>query len=189
MANHATGNTSIKSFFSKAPTAQVAIGTATSLSSSLVHATTSTKPSDPPSVLSTPVPDSHLPQITTTPHTPAQLPLSPKSPLLAKLKAIISTLPDSVVTGTKEDDLAQFSGDPIHEVDEGEDAWEMIDRALNRVIGYGKTATEIENVIRRGRYGMDGMFSWLEKCIYELKIDEGLLENKVERMIGAMLQL
>ncbi len=36
---------------------------------------------------------------------------------------------------------------------------------------------------------MDGMLSWLKKCIYELKIDEGLLENKIERMINAMLEL
>ena len=65
----------------------------------------------------------------------------------------------------------------------------MIDRALNRVIGYGKTETEIEQIVRRGQYGMDGMLLWLEKCVYNLKIDESLLENKVDRIINAMLNL
>ena len=65
----------------------------------------------------------------------------------------------------------------------------MIDKALNHVIGYGMTATEIENIIRRGQYGMDGMLSWLEGCVYTFKMDEALLENKVECLINAMLNL
>ena len=36
---------------------------------------------------------------------------------------------------------------------------------------------------------MDGMLIWLKKCVYTLEIDESLLENKIERLIGAMLQL
>ena len=123
------------------------------------------------------------------PCTSSQQSFPAKSAFFAKLEVAISTLPVTVLIGTKEDDIAQFSGDPIHNLDDGEDAWEMIDKALNRVIGYGKTATEIEKMIRRGEYGMDGMLSWLNKCVYELKIDERLLENKVERLINAMLQL
>ena len=137
----------------------------------LVHAATFAGPSMSPSAPPPPV------------HHPV------KSALLSKLESAISTLPASVLVGTKEDDLAQFSGDPIHSLEEGDDTWEVIDKALNRVIGYGKTAAEIENIIRRGQYGMDGMLIWLKKCVYTLEIDESLLENKIERLIGAMLQL
>ena len=141
--------------------------------------------------MSPPVPsgsDNHSGSVL-TPFISSQQSSPTKSEFFAKLEAAISTLPATVLVGTKEDDIAQFSGDPIHSLDDGEDAWEMIDRALNRVIGYGKTASEIEKLIRRGEYGMDGMLSWLRKCVYELKIDERLLENKVERLINAMVQL
>ena len=71
MASRATQNTSIKSFFSKAPAAsQVAIGTGTSLSSMLVHATTLAKPRTPLSALSATSLDSHLPEISTIPALP-----------------------------------------------------------------------------------------------------------------------
>lgn len=170
-------NQTIRSFFSKAPTpSQVAIGSGTSLSTLLVQAATlshpTTAPSDPP----------QHPAV-------AQPSLPPKSALLAKLEVAISTLPDNIPIGTEEDAIAQFSGDPGNGLEDEEDAWEMIDKALNRVIGYGTTATEIENLIRRGCYGMDGMLSWLKECVYTLKIDEALLENKVERLISAMLKL
>ncbi|KJA13394.1 hypothetical protein HYPSUDRAFT_151636, partial [Hypholoma sublateritium FD-334 SS-4] len=104
-------------------------------------------------------------------------------------QAAISSLPDNIPIGTEEDTIAQFSGDPSSGLEDDEDGWEMVDKALNRVIGYGTTATEIENIIRRGRYGMDGMFLWLKECVYTLGIDEALLENKVDRLISAMLNL
>ena len=145
MATNAASNQSIKSFFSKAPTAaQVAIDTGTSLSSSLVHATAFAGPS-----MSPPVPSATAPQSGSVliPCTSSQQSFPAKSAFFAKLEVAISTLPVTVLIGTKEDDIAQFSGDPIHNLDDGEDPWEMIDKALNRVIGYGKTATEIEKLI------------------------------------------
>lgn len=36
---------------------------------------------------------------------------------------------------------------------------------------------------------MDGFIEWLCGCILGLKIDEALLENKVQRVIDAMVSL
>ncbi len=133
----------------------------------LIHATMLAKPHTPPSALLATSSDFHLPKVSEIHCTPFQQPSPAKSTLLTKLKGVISTLPDCVPIGTREDNLAQFSGDPIHKVDDGEDMWEMIDWALNCVIGLGKMVREIEDIIQKGQYRMDGMLLWLKKCIYE----------------------
>ena len=75
------------------------------------------------------------------------------------------------------------------EVEAGEDPWESLDPALNLVISYGASVGEIAGIIRHGDYGMDGMYQWLEKCVVELKVDEGLLEMKIQRLIDVMVLL
>ena len=87
------------------------------------------------------------------------------------------------------DILARFSVDPVLELEAGDDAWEMADRALNGVIGYCKTVEEIAKIIRRGLLGMDGLCRWLKLLVSELQIDEVLLEGKVKRLIDAMVLL
>ena len=99
-----------------------------------------------------------------------------------------NSLPDTVPLATAADTLAQFSADPIIDGDD-EDAWQMVDRTLNRIIGYGATIEEISALIRRGKFGMDGLCIWLEKCVSTLRIEEALLENKVNRLVEAMVLL
>jgi len=113
-------------------------------------------------------------------------PAAPQT-LLEKLRQVINNLPHSVQLGASTDILARFSGDPHSELEEGDEAWEMVDRALNRVIGFGATIEEISRMIRRGEFGMDGMLNWLTICIRQLNIDEVLLEMKIERLIEAMI--
>jgi hypothetical protein len=114
------------------------------------------------------------------------LPAAPQT-LLEKLHQVIDNLPHSVQLGASTDILACFSGDPRSELEEGDEAWEMVDRALNRVIGFGATIEDISRMIQRGEFGMDGMLNWLTICIRELNIDEVLLEMKMERLIEAMI--
>jgi hypothetical protein len=45
------------------------------------------------------------------------------------------------------DVLAQFSGNPVLELEAGQDAWEMADGALNGTIGYDKTVKDIAKII------------------------------------------
>ena len=113
----------------------------------------------------------------------------PTSALFQSLRNCIATLPTMVPLASKADLLARFSGDPMLEVEAGEDPWESLDRALNIVIGYGASVGEIAGIIRRGDYGIDGMYQWLKKCVVELKVDEGLLEMKIQRLIDAMILL
>ena len=110
------------------------------------------------------------------------LPATPQT-LLEKLRQVIDNLPHSVQLGASTDILARFSGDPRFELEEGDEAWKMVDRALNRVIGF----EDISGMIRRGEFGMDGMLNLLTICIRELNIDEVLLEMKIERIIKAMI--
>jgi hypothetical protein len=85
------------------------------------------------------------------------------------------------------DVLARFSGNPVLELETGQDAWEMADGALNGTIGYDKTVGDIAKIIRRGPRGMDGLCTWLRILVCELRVDEILLEGKIKRLIGAMV--
>jgi hypothetical protein len=79
------------------------------------------------------------------------------------LRNATNSLPHTVPLATITDTLAQFSGDPT--IDKGdEDAWGMpvVDRKLNKIIGYGTMIEEISTLIHRGRFGMDGLCCWLE---------------------------
>ena len=107
--------------------------------------------------------------------------------LLSKLERVSISLPLSTPEGTEIDALARFSGNPVLELEAGQDAWEMADRALNGAIGYGKTVEEIAQIIRRGPRGMDGLCKWLRILVSELQVDEVLLEGKIKRLISAMV--
>ena len=98
-------------------------------------------------------------------------------------------MPAEVPYGADSDDLAIFSGSPRAYIQQDDEAWENLDPVLNQVIGYGATPEIISQRIGRGKFGMDGMYSWLKVCVEELNISEGLLEGKIERLIDAMLLL
>jgi hypothetical protein len=109
--------------------------------------------------------------------------------LLTELARIAQTLPSSIPLAVPTDALAAYSGDPRMELDTDDDPWEMVDRTLNRTLGYGKTTSEIAALIRRGPLGIDGMVNWLRRAVFDLKINESLLEHKVRRLIDAMISL
>ena len=114
-------------------------------------------------------------------------PLAAPQTLLEKLCQVINNLPYSVQLGVSTDTLAHFSGDPHSELEEGDEAWEMVDRALNQVIGFGATIEDISGMIQQGEFGMDRMLNWLTICICQLNINEVLLEMKIEHLIEAMI--
>ena len=94
----------------------------------------------------------------------------------------------SVAIGNASDVFACFSGDPTTQLLPGHDAWEdLIDPTFNREIGFGRTTLEISALIRRGKYGMDGLCNWTESCFESLNIAPALLEARLEKVINAML--
>ena len=109
--------------------------------------------------------------------------------LIAQLRAATSQLPSAVALATSADELAHFSGDPKEESQTYGDPWEMVDRALNRVVGYGRTTADIARLVRRGPNGMDGLCNWLSVCVEKLDIDPALLEGKMKRLLDAVTLL
>jgi hypothetical protein len=108
--------------------------------------------------------------------------------LLSKLECVSISLPLSTPEGTEIDALGPcLVGTPLLELEAGQDAWKMVDHALNGVIGYGKTVEEIVQIIRRGPRGMDGLCKWLRILVSELQVDEVLLEGKIKCLISAMV--
>jgi hypothetical protein len=106
--------------------------------------------------------------------------------LLAQLRAAASNLSDSIALAKPSDDIARFSRDPEDESHSYEDPWEMVDNALNLLVGYGKSTTEVVGLIQRGQSGIDRLCNWLEICLDKLNIDAVLLEGKVTCIIDAM---
>ncbi|KAF7970371.1 hypothetical protein HWV62_24292 [Athelia sp. TMB] len=105
---------------------------------------------------------------------------------LQQLQTAVRRLPISVGLALPSDELARFSGDPVAAAEGFDDPWEMVDQALNSVIGFGKNEDEISRLVRRGPLGMDGLCNWLARCIAELKVDPILLEGKMQRLINAI---
>jgi hypothetical protein len=106
--------------------------------------------------------------------------------LIDRLRVAIRMLPITVLVGTEDDVLAQFARAPFVDPSEYDDAWEMVDKTLNGAIGYGMSVAAVSAIIRRGRFGMDGLCDWLETCILEYGINPNLLEGKVQRLLDAM---
>ena len=106
--------------------------------------------------------------------------------LIDQLRAATQELPNSIAIGTEEDILAQFAGPPIFDPNEHDDTWEMVDKTLNGVIGYGMSVAAVTAIIWRGVFGMEGLCTWLETCISEYRVDPVLLEGKVQHLLDAM---
>ncbi|KAF8153671.1 hypothetical protein BJ912DRAFT_476922, partial [Pholiota molesta] len=111
-------------------------------------------------------------------------------PLLQEIYRCICSLPLTVPLGAPSEPLAQFAHPPTAFVEEGQDPWEeVINPALDRVLGFGKNSDDIRALIRRGDYGMDGLYRYLKACISDLNIYAGLFEGKIRRLIDAMVEL
>lgn len=109
-----------------------------------------------------------------------------RSPLISRLQQAAAKLPVSIPVGLPDGPFARFSGSPSNDVAAGPDAWEVLDALFNNVIGFGVTPEELANTLCRGPYGIDGLCGWLDICVMDLHIDEGLLEGKVECLISAI---
>ena len=109
----------------------------------------------------------HYPLIDNNEDSPVQVLDRPPSSgsLINQLRAVTQSLPNSITIGIEDDVLAQFLQPLVVDPNECDDAWEMIDKILNGVIGYDMSVAGVTTIIRRGSLGMDGMCDWLEACI------------------------
>lgn len=109
---------------------------------------------------------------------------------LQELHRTIQTLPESVAAGLPSDTLSVFFTPAKDLLLDGQDAWEdVVNPTLDRVFGFGTSEEAVRALVRRGPYGMDGVYRYLASCISDLNINAGLFEGKVERLLKAMVEL
>ncbi|KAF8176492.1 hypothetical protein BJ912DRAFT_857405 [Pholiota molesta] len=127
-------------------------------------------------------------------HQPVQVPQSsPSIPaipcqhaatLLAQFRSRIEALPEDIPIASDDHPLAQFSGDPTGSVPEGEEAWEIWNGPLDTVLQ--KSPGELQNLVVRGKFGLEGLCNLLEYLARYHMIGGGLLEGKIGRLMNAM---
>jgi hypothetical protein len=106
--------------------------------------------------------------------------------LVQKLWRLAKGLPSSIPAGVSDELLSCFGGDPRQEVEEDEDPWEMVNRALDNALGYGKTPEYLVTCMCRGSLGIDGLCNWLELSICFLGVQGVLLELRVEKVMKSL---
>ena len=109
--------------------------------------------------------------------------------LIAELMAAAERIGLEVPTATESDEISGFgrvraeaecTGVPDNEI------WEAVNPGLDRLLGFGRPAVEVESIVRRGEMGVKGFCQYLTYLIEEKGIEGGLIEGKVKVLIGAI---
>jgi hypothetical protein len=113
--------------------------------------------------------------------------------ILGKLRTAISTLPLQVPVATQTDFLASFAVNPVDLVQPNRDPWEeFIHGHFDSFLLHGpqpRSTIELSELIRRGELGMDRFLIWLQRCFFELQISAAMVQDRVDRIIHAMVFL
>lgn len=109
------------------------------------------------------------------------------SSVITRLRNLTDNLPITVPLGVNNEPLSSFATSPVHSIPPGKDAWEsLVKPMLDRLVGFGKSTTEIGSFIRRGPLGTGGFCDWISVCIEDLGISTDILETRLERIMQAM---
>ncbi|KAF8173643.1 hypothetical protein BJ912DRAFT_931873 [Pholiota molesta] len=122
---------------------------------------------------------------------PSNVSLPKHIPFLEKLHFLIQQLPMSIPEALDSDNLAVLSGHPENIDDPSLDADELWENVLNQllksVFGWGApTEKDLQSVIRRGRKGLDGLYSFVRYFVVKRGVSEALFEGKLDYVIGAL---
>ena len=104
--------------------------------------------------------------------------------ILWKFRAHIEGLPLDVGEADYLHPLAEFAGDPVGCVEDGEDAWEKFDGPLNCLLQ--KPPDELQNLVRVGEKGLIGLCRLLEYLVVHHRLTGYLFEGKLERLMLAI---
>jgi len=102
--------------------------------------------------------------------------------LLGQLRNAIKTIPHSTPEGRPTDELARFSryaASTVCAAVSQDELWETVNPALDRMLGFGRSNQEIQELIRRGPFGVQGLCEYLELLVEEGGVVGGLVEGKV----------
>jgi len=119
---------------------------------------------------------------------PTLVAATPQSiPCLAELHARILALPATVPEASVAHPFAQFAGNLDGIVPEGEDAWEVWDGPLNRILQ--KESHELQMLVARGERGLIAFHNFLYHLATNYHVNPILFENKVARIIDAIREV
>jgi hypothetical protein len=102
------------------------------------------------------------------------------------LQNLVKDLPESIPEASEFDRLAVFGGNPKEFDDPALDADELWETTLNNVLkstlGWG-TEGNMDEIIRRGKWGLDGLVNFATYFVEERGVSGGLFEGKLTHLV------
>ena len=108
------------------------------------------------------------------------------SDFLEKFHNLINRLPDSIPEASEYDKLALFSGNPAVHDDpslNGDELWEVVNPLLKEALGWGVEGN-MDDIIRRGRNGLDGLANFVKHFVVKRGVSIGLFEGKLSYLLS-----
>lgn len=98
-------------------------------------------------------------------------------------------IPDTIPEATEYDKLAVFGGSP-RDFDnpdlDVDDLWEeVLNKVLKSALGWGEEEN-MDDVIRRGRNGMDGLMNFVKYFVVKRGVQMSLFEGKLARLVTTL---
>jgi len=116
-------------------------------------------------------------------------PINGRSQFIKRFEALVKLIPESVPEGSEDDKLAPFGDDPWNQDVsdlEGDELWEAnLNRFLKAVLGWG-TEDRMDEIVRRGKNGMDGVLEFTRYFVEECGVSEGLFKGKFSGLLDAL---
>jgi len=114
------------------------------------------------------------------------IPMPEVSGFLDKLQHLIKHIPDSIPEAQDNDKLAIFSGNPKDFDNESLDPdglWEeVLNPLLKSSLGWG-TEGDMDEIVRRGRKGVEGLAIFVTYFIEERGVSDSLFEGKLSYLL------
>ena len=110
--------------------------------------------------------------------------------IVDRLRLAAQTIKLDIPIAEEGDEISMYAGRANAEAHcigvDDEEVWEIINPALDRLLGFGRPMNEIQSIIRRGPKGIDGFCEYLQYLIAEKGLKGGLIEGKVSVLIDAI---
>jgi len=108
---------------------------------------------------------------------------------ISTFQNLVKSLPEDVPEASKFDRLAVFGGTPQEFDDPALDADELWETTINGILkstlGWGMEGN-MEEIIQRGKWGLDGLVKFATYFVEERGVSEGLFEGKLTYLAVAL---
>ena len=107
--------------------------------------------------------------------------------ILQTLREKVKKLPKHVPLANQTHPLASYSLSPkdlTKDIANDADGWEVWDQKLNVLLP--PKIDDIKPLVVRGKFGLVGLVALLEHLVQDHRVDAGLLEGKVKRLVEAI---